>query len=564
MECDATLPSSPPQATMADLPELPPFDLEQGFTPLSPKSSSPPPLFSSDDSRESVDVTNYQSPRIFKNKRKGAWWANGEAAHNEHEPKKSKLSRNFDSGVYMMSDASESSESFNNPDSCESVALHRSPFAFDGACDPEPKPRWCTPTKSAFCQTLHAGLEKNEEKYDWERLNLQDNEIEQIGHLASVIRVPPDAGTEVPAEGAYRSWDPKLIVHLGENKLCRLTPSLFSLRFLTFLSLRKNGIKELPQLIGQLRALKTLDLSHNELTCLPFEVLRLHKPYGKLHGLYTYNNPMIHPKSFPPSASSFLPADLPLDIHLSPDQDKHIELYNKLVKLYHSLPSRDNTHYVVALIRFCEHWINEYREKSADKVIAGFYSHHPAVRVKPEVRSSFVQTPIYIARSLVSYYDETGNVVPLSAHFSSSTDDGSPLIIDTERGAYGVPSAWYSPPSISPVPSLLTTSVHNALQKRQKFDMTIQDILDMFDEDDRPIPRTASIIFSKAVANSLGGYGEFRQCHVCKKDYIIARAEWVEFWVGGQYLLFPFKISVCSWSCVPEEVRKKPETELKF
>ncbi|OAL53396.1 hypothetical protein IQ07DRAFT_641787 [Pyrenochaeta sp. DS3sAY3a] len=541
MECDATLPSSPPQATMADLPEFPPFDLEQGFAPLSPKSSSPPPLFSSDDSRESVDVTNYQSPRIFKNKRKGAWWANGEAAHNEHEPKKSKLSRNFDSGVYMMSDASESSESFNTPDNSESIALHRSPFAFDGACDPEPKPRWFTPTKSAFCQKLHAGLEKNVEIYNWERLNLQDHEIEQIGHLASVIRVPPDAGTEVPAEGAYRSLDPNLIVHLGENKLCRLTPSLFTLQFLTHLNLSNNRIKELPQLIGQLRELRSLNLTHNELTCLPFEVLRLHEPYGNLGSVHTYNNPMIRPKS----CDIFLPARLPLEFHL-PHDDRS-----------------DNTHYDVALIRAYEYWINEHKAESAGKVTAGFYSHHPAVRVKPGVSESNTRIPVYIARSLVSYYDETGNVLPLSARLPSSTDEETPCIIDTEGGAYGVPSAWYSPPSVSPVPSLVTTSINSVLHKRHNDDMTIQDILSMFKKD-RPMPRTASIIFSKAIANAFGGYSEFRQCHVCKKDYIIPRAEWVEFWWGLDFRLYPFKISVCSWSCVPEEVRKKPEKELTF
>lgn len=203
MESD-TMPSSPPAYASTSHLDSSPF-FESHSRVYSIKSSSPPPLFSSDDSRESVDISNYQSPRIFKNKRKGTWWNSNESAQNTPEPKKTKMTRNFDSGIYMMSDATDNSE--------DALPQHKSPFPVDSAefhkrdlPSPAPNPRTVS-----FNEKLRYGLDRNHEVYDFQNLDLEDENIEDVGRIASVIKPVPDPGDELPEEGQFRSMEPEIL-----------------------------------------------------------------------------------------------------------------------------------------------------------------------------------------------------------------------------------------------------------------------------------------------------------------------------------------------------------------
>lgn len=246
MAKDPVPPSSPPPAPAAEWPDSPFF--EPQYNAFTTKSSSPPPLFSSDDSRETADIANYESPRIFKNKRKGAWWNNspGDWTRNHgvngdwaqsRGAKKAKISRNYDSGVYMMSDATDSSESlptqYENPFDLFGTSDAASQISSDSAnTSPaaEEEKQAADEEEQRFLDHMNAGLVQNSEMYEFCGMKLQDKHIRQIGKLASVIKNIPDPGDEQPAEGQYRSMVPALYVGLKNNELRFLTPALFEVK----------------------------------------------------------------------------------------------------------------------------------------------------------------------------------------------------------------------------------------------------------------------------------------------------------------------------------------------
>ena len=552
MDSDAIPPSSPPLMGMATLSSSPFFNAQADA--FSQKSSSPPPLFSSDDSRESIDVSNYESPRIYKNKRKGTWWDNRESAHNTPEPKKTKITRNFDSGVYMMSDATDNSE--------DMLPQHKLPFSFDGACD---EGRSTRPAETAFISQLRAGLEKDHEVYEFRCLDLEDSDIGRIGDLASIIRNPPDAGLDRPAEGQYRSFVPEIYINLGLNRLCRLTPSLFNVEALTALVLRNNQIKNIPPHISQLRYLKTLDVSLNNLVTLPFEMVHLLQPHGSLERLNVMGNPLLEPMSFARFNSGYSSTNLS-SVFLADSLDPYLKLHpdnasKALLDLYRCWDTCPDREQIAWRTRSIESWTNAFSGNKCDDaetelaIDEGLYNHHPALVL--EDASS--RTPRYIARTLVSFFDQAGHVIQGSPITPESDDQDYPLIVETNHGTYGAPSSpWFTPPSSSKVASLLTTSLQNAFEKRHNGEYSVEDVRNMLPG---PIPRDANAIFEQAIENDAGGYGEFRQCHLCGKKYVVSRAEWIEFWSVGFGVFYPMEVKVCSWGCVPEQMLKKPERE---
>ncbi len=535
MDNEAVPPSSPPHAIATNPPSSPFFE-PQRYGAFSPKSSSPPPLFSSDDSGETLDITNYESPRIFKNKRKGAWYDNAESTP---EPKKTKMSRNYDSGVYMMSD--------NSDGSVDPLPEHKSPFPFgmDGAQD-EPEREQMSVTEAQFYSALRVGLDRNSEKYDFQRLNLEDSDIKQIGDLNSVIKNLPDPGNDLPAEGQYRSMLPELYINLSHNFLHRLTPILFQLQHLTTLVLRDNQIEELPPQISQLHSLKELDLSLNKLTYLPFEILQMLHPHGRLERLQTIGNPLLERMS-------------PLRIrrlgNLSATPPKTEDLYAML-------PSCNDREALVWYIRNIETMESNVgpieatfgnpRKRNPDEKI---FPHHPTfppdyipIKPKPTLR--------YIARTPVSFFDQTGQLLRGSPSLPTSTTDPYDIIVETESGAFSTSSSPpFLPPDFSKKTSLHTRSLHTRSLLTQSLTtalthLTPHSTLSLIGS---PVPPAAASILACAIHNDAdAGFGYWHECHVCGKRYIVARAEWIEFWSQNFTLTYPIKVKVCSWGCVPE------------
>ncbi|KAL1645664.1 hypothetical protein SLS61_008224 [Didymella pomorum] len=535
MDYDAVPPSSPPHAIATTPPSSPYFEPQQ-YGAYSPKSSSPPPMFSSDDSEETLDITNYESPRVFKNKRKGAWYETDkrESAQASPEPKKMRIARKYDSGVYMMSDNSEVSVGL--------LPEHRSPFPFldEDSEEEDPEPARTTGAGATFRSKLSIGVEKNSQEYDFSGIGLEDHDIKQISDLNSVIKNLPDPGNDLPAEGQYRSMEPELVVNLSRNSLRRMTPSLFSLKYLTSLKLRDNGIEELPPQINKLQNLQELDISLNKLRSLPFELLEMLTPHGKLERLVTLGNPLL--ERIPQSRYRKL--------------DECVTFTKSTKDIFHRLRTCPDPEALVWHIRFLESMGQHLEAVNSKYTVGGsnrderIFAHHPAARVVADEPTSR-----FIGRTLVSYFDQTSQLIRGSPAQPSTTTNDYTVIVETDEGTYGAPSSpIFAPSADSRIPSLLTMSVTTALQK-----ITVQETLEMLDG---AVPYDADAIFAQARHNDAGvDFGYFHKCHVCEKDYIVARAEWIEFW-STSFTFYPFKVKVCSWGCVPPAMTKKPVREL--
>ena len=563
-------PSSPPHATATNRSSSPFF--EPTYNAYSPKSSSPPPLFSSDDSRESIDVANYKSPRIFKNKRKGAWWDNGGSSQNSPAVKKARMTRNYDSGVYMLSDGTDSSESL--------PAQHKSPFGLDGTCDspppeePLPQPELLGQNERNFCRRMYTGLEKNSEVYDFSALYLEDGDIRRIGELSSVIKSAPDPGNELPAEGQYRSMVPQLYVNLRDNRLSRLTPALFGLQNLTTLIITGNNIEELPSQISQLRNLRELNISRNNIKWLPYEFLGLFRPQGHpgIDIIGDSGVPWLLPKTAqvsidPPEIGHLDSLDHQLRLFIMDSQSEVDLLTTPEMQTLHAaidaLSTREQHVWLMKTYELSASAFNRQRGTCLRPDIwnfdePGFFSHHPTVTYIDSVGGDI---PRYYARTPVSYFDEAGALVKGSPKPPTSNEDDFAVITETMRGAHGVPLTWFTPTDFKAVNSLATMALHAALRHKDQEDLSIADLRHHIGE---PLPPVAEALLKQAEINDGGGYGEFKQCHVCSKEYVIARAQWIEWWSPKYGVILPFKVQVCSWACVPDAMRTRPEKELAW
>jgi hypothetical protein len=492
MASDAGLPSSPPRFDDADT-----LFFEPPYTADYTKSSSPPPVFSSDDSQESPDVTNYESPRIHRAKRKGAWWDN---AGVTPQSKKAKATRNTDSAVWMWSDASDMTDTSDASNSTPPrLPVHKAPFASDGHAHSPPR---SSQGEGIFNAILDAGLDIDSQVYDFERLDLHDRHLRNIRRLATLIKSSPDPGNELPSEGQYRALIPDIYVNLRSNHLSRLAPSLFDVHHLTTLVLCNNQIEELPPQIGQLQNLRELGISRNKLTYLPFEFLRLFHPYGNLEIIYNSGVPWLEPKAL------------------------------------QALTRPAGTKQKASMSR-------------GDAVDEPVFPHHPPAS---HVDAQF-PPPRYLARTLVSYYNQAGSLVKGSPKLPSSNDDHYAIVIDADHSTSSIPSTSFQPPSSNTrtTNSLLTMSLHAALRHKSNEDLTIPDLRERIGA---YVPPDVDAILLRAECNSNGGYNEFRNCHVCNKEYVVARAEWIEWWWPSFTVPFPFKVQVCSWGCVPEKMLK--------
>jgi hypothetical protein len=537
MDSDAAFPSSPPHATAYDPPSPPFFAPRSYYDAYSPKSSSPAPIFSSDDSQESHDVTNYQSPRLHKNKRKGAWYETdrGESAMTTPEAKKTRIVRHDDSAIYMMSDMSASSVNL--------VPDHHVPIPLvDGAYD-TPQRRTHNP-EARFCSQMNQGLEVDQQSYDFTNMQLTDSDISRVGELNMVINNPPDPGNELPVESQYRSMAPELFVNFGTNSLRRLTPSLFRLEHLTSLTLRNNDIDQLPQQITQLRNLKALDVALNKLKYLPLELLEMTSPFGQLERLTLMGNPLLQP--IPELPRLLLTEMSPHKKDLEDIITGESEICDSLYRVIGGY----RTPIEIWRIRFLEAWLNYHRQErgilpTATETPFTSFPHQPEPFVE-----DWLASPRYMARTLVTYYDQAGGVMKGSPIMPAADTDDYPTVIETNRGTWGAPKSFYSPPAPSRVISLATTCLNSALKQETVAETTRQI--------GEPIPFDVAAILAQAEQNDAGlRYGYFRQCHVCKRDYIIAKAEWVEFWALNRTII-PFNVKVCSWGCVPTQMAKEP------
>lgn len=478
------IPSSPP------LPSL--------CAPLSPTSSEPP-IFSSDDPMMSEDVTNYESPRD-KRKRAGPWWeGDGDDAVLTVNKRQRQLTRNIDSGVYMQwsDDVWRMEAEVPKMDSLE----------------------------AQFFRELVEGVEANRHIYTYEGKALQDQDLQHVSLLEQVTVVPPNPGTEVPAESQFRSMIPELVLQLGYNGLKHLHPKLFQVESLTFLSLHHNCIKELPASISKLRNLRTLNLAHNKLAYLPHELQYLCAPNGKLERLDLAANPLLEKINTKVFRQNFA-------------EVRNVVQSEKLIKdiLWPAFRTNKQENLL---------WLLAWLESFSPNEPQAFK------RVVKDKRVLIGSTPI-------TYYNSSGRIVkgsPRPAQFSSNDYD---VIVPTSQGMYYSNStSFFKPPPSSKVPTLFTLALNRAVQEALPTELT-----SLLNDIDIPLQIEASLEIAKD--NLEKEHFPLRPCR-CGKQFVVPQAEWIEFWCDSVIEIIPFRSVVCSWECanknqgyVLEEQQQQP------
>ncbi|KAF2013627.1 hypothetical protein BU24DRAFT_424626 [Aaosphaeria arxii CBS 175.79] len=471
-------PSSPPLPPIHDAPS---------------PTSSEPPLFSSDDPFDGEDATNYISPR-FKRKRVGPWY------ETEEPPpliisKKSRFTRNFDSGVWLLSDDSEMAQE-----------------------ETKVKDTIMDPVEEAMVAHLMEGVNHNDTLYDLSRRHLEDKHIARIAALNQVIVPPQNPDTELPDEGQFRTMVPRLFVSLKENNLQFPHAELFAVENLVALTLRENSIRELPPQINKLRNLTTLDLSLNPLTSLPFELVDMAR-HGSLQSIRVNG------------------CDLPT---LPKAQESIRSLCRKLASARNQ--EFDGV-YVPTLAGFNEanfsNLLDTLNVGEAARVIRILRRKQlPLGTVEPNLKA------YHIGNTEVSFYNQYGELLPGSPKLPQSAAEECIFSVYLHGRRVGPPASNFRPPSgCTP---LLSASMVKSLEH-----LTPSDVELFLLEAARSLPASVEFFLDKARENQRRFHNPLKKCTICGRNFVVAATEWLEVWY---YLAseLPFKRQGCSWKCVPD------------
>ena len=347
-----------------------------------------------------------------------------------------------------------------------------------------------------------------------------------LTHLSNATIRPLAAFTRVPpvTEGVFARLDPKLKIFLASNSLTTLPEELFNLKNLTVLSLRGNKLRELPPAIGRLHKLTELNISQNSLQYLPFEILDLFSDTSRLQSF------QIHPNL--------------LYERLRPSQE--------IIEADQDNPNNGF----------------EYKMRPRRGAICGILppdrwrSWHPQWRVS------------YKARSEIRYLDINGT------HLKGPTLS-SHTLFGPRQFPNGIPVAdpndVPTPPSprcygISRVPSLLELALR-ACSRTPELPYLASEL----PEDG---PESFVSLLGLAITKKESGAS---RCTICKRDFIIPRTEWIEWWHIAKAMdsaeagiatsrqmklenerdeaesMVPLMRRGCSWLCVPDRAEIEEE-----
>ena len=347
-----------------------------------------------------------------------------------------------------------------------------------------------------------------------------------LTHLSNATIQPLAAFTRVPpvTEGVFARLDPKLKIFLASNRLTTLPEELFNLQNLRVLSLRGNKLRELPSAIGRLHKLIELNISQNSLQYLPFEILDLFSDISRLQSF------QIHPNLF----------------------HERLRPLRETIETGQDSPSNGPE--------------NKMRPRRG--AICGILPPHRRRSWHPQWRIS------YRARTEIRYLDINGT------HLKGPTLSNYTLF-GPRKFPNGIPVAdpndVLTPPTprgfgISRVPSLLELALR-ACSRTPELPYLVSEL----PEDG---PEYFVGLLGLAVVKKESGASK---CTICKRDFIIPRTEWIEWWQIAKAIddaeagdaasqprkaenerdeaesMVPLMRRGCSWLCVPERAGAEDE-----
>lgn len=517
------LTSSPPSLSIASLNVFAgtadrPTSRKRHISDYSSLSSDP--LFSEDASEVESGTDGAQPKR--KRVVRGPWWNHPRAKGpglRQSMAKKDKM-RNADSGVWMGSDGSN--------DSIDSVGSSQSKMqkldVYDEGMETEEDEIMAVMRVSpevVAARLIQKCLDNGNETVDISELGLGHVPNDTLKPLHQLIRQTHSSFAEPPSEDEFGPFTPSLQLYLSGNKLASLPAELFNLENITVLSLRKNNLSRLPSGISRLRNLRELNISGNQITYLPAELLELMKDTSSNKQFTIRPNPLQEPCDF----------DVP---HVP--QVVGFDDYRAMTFDHHDIESRRRYIHGRRNELRRANWLSVNAELHLRLMFARARCNDKALKaLKGEVhRLRDQKLLVCLASSSVVHRTMDGSLcdrTPLSYRATLDSEIDTP----TRRGRNSVPSLL----------ELALRSVQStydlgelAISLPDDVPMTVQKHLD-----------TASN------ATTDGGND---CCSTCGRAFLIARAEWMEYWActesGGWRLtpddILPFLRRVCSWACV--------------
>lgn len=494
-------------------------------------SLSSDPLFSEGTS-DSEGANDQQGVRP-KRKRlvRGPWWKLGERSRSKNSSLRKSIMarreglRNADSGVFMGSDMSD--------DSVDSVMSSQQKMEGLGVEDESEQSLAQSigqpPGPEDFAlERIRQCLENSREAVDLTNFNLTNLSNETLKPLHQLIRASHKDLTQPPSEDEFTPLTPSIQLFLSTNKLAQLPPELFNLVNISVLSLRNNELTQISPSIQHLRNLEELNIAQNRLRHLPWEMLDL-LTCQTLHRRITLRpNPFVQPVKL--SGPSPLPRP-----DVSPHEySEHLGRWGEYsgyffgkMKEWYSEPDVEWTlrHEMELRLKLARTRKNLYEQERA--------------RVNEYVPRPCNEELIFLASSAVRYYEPGGSLwrAANAAYVSAIPTKEWPAVFDPLEQA--APSS-----SQSTTPSLMELTLRTA---QRNFTLT-----------DLP-PDLPSSLRSGLESAARGTEFGNEVCSTCCNEYIVPRAEWVEYWFQGfpggftgltEETVLPFLRKACSWACV--------------
>lgn len=524
-------------------------------------NSSDGPFFSSDD-LEDASAENYASPRRKKQFKRTWWQPESPTGSRNYDQAKQERRLPKDSGVFM-SDASSNEDGFSvEPLSSppRRSSRHDPRFSVFKASSNSVRRR-DDPEARAYdliAGTIDDSLKAGSETVDLSSCALTTVPNDLLLRLRHLIRVPRLVHDK-PDEESYQSLVPSIKLYLASNSLRQYPGAISALENISVLSLRNNKISELPSSVGKLSNLVELNLAGNRLRWLPFELLDVF--CNQRIPTITYEpNPLLKIAGFHDfTPTQDIGSTIPMLSNLNPwliGQCRRIMSEVETAEMYQNeslattrtlLKKWYATEFVLQSVMNSEQLGFTMIRESPDNIdLIMPESFEGPEEMWDTISDIYYRRTLCIGHTSIAYLELDGRTPA-----RSSPPPPSSLGIEVNSLSLASkpsqPPANFSTNTTLRVPSLFELSSRACIEAAP-----LSDLLALLPED---LPNSMRLALEQA--NRVRESGGM-QCSACQCEYVIPRAEWLEFWHVSNELprkhfvrddVVPFLRQACSWAC---------------
>lgn len=361
------------------------------------------------------------------------------------------------------------------------------------------QPAWQDDPEAFAARKVMDCLENGKEVVDLSGIGLRALSNATLSPLHQMIKHAFDDLTLPPSEDLFGPLTPSIQLFLYGNMLSTLPSELFHLTNITVLSLRNNSLKEIPSSITRLSKLAELNIAGNQLESLPWELFGMLRSTDDVCKVSLRPNPFKVPRL---SVGSGSPG-------------RASQLHNDTVS-----PS-------------------PLFQQLNERFIHGrkFLNGGDKDATPRKMRDSREQL-IFLAPSRIRYLDSDSSVIRSSTASSPNGDN-----------------IWEIPvfePQHPPTTQASTTapSLFELALRSAQVSYDLRDVATTLATSTPP-----NIVRALEEAARGAEYGNER-CSTCTKEFVVPRAEWLEYWFHGheyydlsEEKILPFKRKACSWEC---------------